>query len=93
MDFDRKKLVRIDRLATGGVEDGFQYGTGPLDAISHCRPAEYVPELLNGPLRVDLKPLNITQPDGTSFRTRDNSLIEWQKWRFRVRYAIRRLLW
>lgn len=88
MDFESKKLVRIDRLATGGVEDGFQYGTGPENVIGHCRAAEYFPELLEKPLRPDLKPLNITQPDGTSFCTHDNSRIEWQKWRFRIRYAI-----
>src|SRR5581483_8045850 len=36
-----------------------------------------------GELRTDLKPLEITQPDGTSF-TVDGYEISWQKWRFRV---------
>lgn len=89
MDLDRKILVRVDRLATGGIEDGLRRGTGPENVIGHCRPAEYVPELLELPLRRDLKPLNITQPEGTSFRIHEGSRIEWQKWRFRVRYAIR----
>src|SRR5438309_11480510 len=36
-----------------------------------------------GALRTDLKPLEITQPEGTSF-TVDGNEIRWQKWRFRV---------
>jgi len=38
-------------------------------------------------LRTDLKPLNIVQPEGTSFTvTEDNgtSTLEWQKWYMRV---------
>ncbi|GGS16963.1 amine oxidase [Streptomyces humidus] len=33
-----------------------------------------------GPLRTDLRPLEITQPDGPSF-TLDGHVIEWQRWR------------
>ena len=36
-----------------------------------------------GPLRDDLKPVEITQPEGTSFSVQDNE-ITWQKWRFRM---------
>jgi primary-amine oxidase len=43
-----------------------------------------VPELLDTPLRKDLKPLNVIQPDGPSFQVTNESLVEWQKWRFRV---------
>jgi primary-amine oxidase len=42
----------------------------------------YYPED-NGPLRTDLRPLNITQPEGPSF-TVDGHLVQWQKWSFRV---------
>lgn len=36
-----------------------------------------------GTLRDDLKPLEIVQPEGPSFRVTDN-LVEWQRWRVRV---------
>ncbi|KIX99174.1 uncharacterized protein Z520_04750 [Fonsecaea multimorphosa CBS 102226] len=89
MDTYKKEIVRIDRLATGGTEDGLNYGTAGKNILEHCRPAEYVPELLDTPLRNDLKPLNVIQPDGPSFTVSDDSLIEWQKWRFRVGFTPR----
>ena len=36
-----------------------------------------------GPARPDLKPLDITQPEGPSFRL-DGHLLRWQKWQMRV---------
>ena len=36
-----------------------------------------------GPLRDDLRPVEITQPDGVSFSLEDNE-VRWQKWRFRL---------
>jgi primary-amine oxidase len=42
----------------------------------------YYPED-NGPIRTDLRPLTITQPDGPSF-TVDGNLVRWQKWSLRV---------
>jgi primary-amine oxidase len=42
----------------------------------------YYPED-NGPLRSDLKPLEITQPEGPSFEV-DGNLVRWQKWTMRV---------
>ncbi|ETI24058.1 hypothetical protein G647_03427 [Cladophialophora carrionii CBS 160.54] len=89
MDTYKKEIIRIDRLATGGVEDGLNYGTAGKNVLEHCQPAEYVPELLDTPLRSDLKPLNVLQPDGPSFTVSDDSLIEWQKWRFRVGFTPR----
>ncbi|OQV07818.1 Copper amine oxidase, N2 domain-containing protein [Cladophialophora immunda] len=89
MDTYKKEIVRIDRLATGGTEDGLNYGTAGKNILEHCKPAEYVPELLDTPLRKDLKPLNVIQPEGPSFTVSDDSLIEWQKWRFRVGFTPR----
>jgi primary-amine oxidase len=89
MDTYKKEIIRIDRLATGGVEDGLNYGTAGKNVLEHCQPAEYVPELLDTPLRSDLKPLNVLQPEGPSFTVSDDSLIEWQKWRFRVGFTPR----
>jgi primary-amine oxidase len=39
----------------------------------------------NGPLRTDLKPIHITQPDGPSF-TVEGNLIRWQKWSVRITF-------
>jgi primary-amine oxidase len=82
MDMKTRQIIRVDRLATGGTEDGLKGGTGPKEALAHCRAAEYIPELVDGGLRQDLKPLNIVQPFGPSFTVTMNSLVEWQKWRF-----------
>jgi primary-amine oxidase len=38
--------------------------------------------------RTDVKPLEITQPEGPSF-TVDGQLVKWQKWQFRVGYHMR----
>ncbi|MEQ1785901.1 MAG: primary-amine oxidase [Acidimicrobiales bacterium] len=45
-------------------------------------PGSYYPED-NGPLRDDLRPLEITQPEGPSFSVEGN-LLRWQKWSVRV---------
>ena len=45
-------------------------------------PGSYYPEDI-GPLRTDLRPLEITQPDGPSF-TVEGNLVRWQKWSLRV---------
>lgn len=87
MDFEKRELIRIDELATGGGNDPLtpaKPASGGV--IDHCKPAEYVPELLPGGLRQDLKPLGVVQPQGPSFVVTDESLIEWQKWRFRVSF-------
>ena len=36
-----------------------------------------------GPLRTDLRPISITQPEGPSFTVEDN-LVRWQKWSLRL---------
>lgn len=84
MDARTKQIIRVDRLATGGKADRLRIGTHDKDIIKHQKSAEYVPELLEGGVRNDLKPLNVIQPNGPSFTVTDESLVEWQKWRFRV---------
>ena len=84
MDSNTQELIRIDRPATGGKSDGLYDQTFTRDIIGHCTASDYVPELLPGGTRKDLKPLNVVQPDGPSFRVTNESLVEWQKWRFRV---------
>jgi len=89
METYTQKVVRIDKLATGGKDDGLQYDTHSPNVLDHCAPAEYMPELLSEPLRKDLKPLNVIQPEGPSFKVSGDSLIEWQKWRFRLGFTPR----
>jgi primary-amine oxidase len=73
----------VDKLATGGKEDGLTYGTHKKNILDHCSPGEYIPEMLSQPLPSDVKRLNVVQPEGPSFQVIGN-LIEWQKWRFRL---------
>lgn len=83
MDYHKREIIRIDRPATGGRGDGLTEQTSKKDIIEHCKSAEYVPELIGRETRKDLKPLNVLQPEGPSFQS-NGSLVEWQKWRFRV---------
>ncbi|EMR67847.1 putative copper amine oxidase protein [Eutypa lata UCREL1] len=81
-----------DRLATGGVGDGLEPGARsgkPKKLFENSKPAEYVPELLDRPLRTDLKPINVVQPEGTSFKVHSDNLVEWQNWRFRLGFTPR----
>ncbi|KAK7548665.1 putative copper amine oxidase [Phyllosticta paracitricarpa] len=86
MDAHKQEIIRIDRLATGGKGDGLSEKTNAKKVLDHCRTADYVPEMLPNGTRKDLKPLNVIQPDGPSFKVTDESLVEWQKWRFRVSF-------
>ncbi|KAF1940335.1 copper amine oxidase-like protein [Clathrospora elynae] len=86
MDAHMKKIVRIDRLATGGKGDSLTGQTHSERVLDHCQSAEYVPEMVAGGVRQDLRPINITQPEGPSFKVTDESLVEWQKWSFRVSF-------
>ncbi|KAI0384394.1 copper amine oxidase 1 [Hypomontagnella monticulosa] len=92
MDVATKKLVRVDRLATGGKGDSLYPpppGSKPRKLFENSRPAEYVPELLDRPFRTDMKPINVIQPEGASFKVHADNLVEWQKWRFRVGFTLR----
>jgi hypothetical protein len=86
MDFHKREIIRVERLATGGRGDELDGKTHEEKILDHCVNAEYVPELLPNGTRKDLKRLDVTQPDGPSFKVTDNSLVEWQNWRFRVSF-------
>ncbi|KAM0273924.1 hypothetical protein ACHAQH_008128 [Verticillium albo-atrum] len=92
MDVATREIIRIDRLATGGDQDGMEAHprqAAPKPLFHHGKPAEYVTELLDRPLRTDMKPINITQPEGASFTVHKDNLVEWQKWRFRLGFTPR----
>ncbi len=67
VDLGRREVLQVD-----------DYGVVPMPTEA----GSYYPAD-NGPLRTDLKPLEITQPDGASF-TVEGNLIGWQKWSLRV---------
>ncbi|KAI8812199.1 primary-amine oxidase [Cladochytrium replicatum] len=59
------------------------FGVVEVPQESHNFAAEFIKEY-----RKDLKPLEITQPEGPSFSVTGN-LVEWQKWSFRVGFNAR----
>jgi primary-amine oxidase len=80
-------LVRFD-LDAMRVVDIEDYGVVPLppmrgnysaDALDDPGNVPYLPE----GVRSDVKPLDVVQPEGSSFKVVGN-LVEWQKWRLRV---------
>lgn len=83
MDVWEKKVTDVKYCYTGDEADGLTLGTGAADTTAHCIPNEILPELRPNPVRLDLKPLHVSQPEGVSFKV-TGQLIEWQKWRFRL---------
>ncbi|KAK4975559.1 hypothetical protein LTR66_010981, partial [Elasticomyces elasticus] len=73
-------VIRIDHLPTGAdntVKEPQPYKVQP--------PNEYISDYQT--LRTDLKPLNVVQPEGTSFQVTSqgtSSIVAWQKWQLRV---------
>jgi primary-amine oxidase len=65
-------------MARGEVLEIVDTGVVPLPPER----GSYYPED-NGPLRTDLRALEISQPDGASFAVEDN-LVRWQRWSMRV---------
>ena len=75
------KIIRIDTIPTG---KGWE--VKPISKMQMHPPSEYTPE--NQQLRTDLKPLQVVQPQGASFKAtrigETGETIEWQKWFFRI---------
>jgi primary-amine oxidase len=82
-------LVDLDKMEVIDVQD---HGVVPLPP----KAGNYMPELMfdddNRPahqrLRDDVRPIEITQPEGPSF-TVDGHAVSWQKWRLKVGYTPR----
>ena len=82
--------VDLDRMEVVDVED---HGVVPLPPMDANYTAEAVSSPENFPsfpdgVRTDLKPVEITQPEGTSFQV-DGNEVAWQKWRFRIGFTPR----
>ncbi len=73
LDLDTMEVVRVD-----------DFGVVPIPQ----RPGNYLPKDV-GQLRNDLKPIQITQPEGTSFSVEDGYRVRWQKWEFMVGFSPR----
>jgi primary-amine oxidase len=71
-DLNEMKVVRIE-----------DHGVVPVPKV----PGNYTPDAI-GQMRTDLKPIEITQPEGTSFEV-DGHEVRWQKWGFRVGFTPR----
>ncbi|KAL4876380.1 copper amine oxidase [Aspergillus karnatakaensis] len=77
------ELVRMDYLpSTGNTSTTDTQPWKPVETV------QYAHDLLTEPLRNDLKPYIVQQPEGPSFKTTGNE-VTWQKWRFRVGFNSR----
>lgn len=91
VDSFEQKLERIDWCATGNEGDDtngeINYNTrnSKGSIIEDFEGVEYMPELRSTGMRTDLQPYNVIQPNGPSFSV-DGSLVNWQKWSFRVMF-------
>ncbi len=73
-------FVDLEKMEVVEVIDDVQVPLPPLSGLYTAETA--------GPLREDLKPLEILQPDGPSF-TVNGYEVRWQKWHFRVGFTSR----
>ena len=76
-----KLLVDLNTLELLEIEDHHDYGHPDVDA-------EYIPSVRGTKVRTDLKPLHITQPEGSSF-TVDGTELKWQNWTMRLGFNYR----
>ncbi|TAQ84205.1 hypothetical protein B7494_g7470 [Chlorociboria aeruginascens] len=86
IDAATMKVTRIDHLPTGvdnTIKEPAPYKVQPAN--------EYIPEAHS--LRKDLKPLNVVQPEGASFKVANFSeqghTVTWQKWTLKIGFNLR----
>ncbi len=73
-------MVDLNKMEVLRVED---VGVIPIPP----EPGNYLPDRV-GPLRTDLKPIEITQPEGPSFQVNGHE-ITWKKWNFHIGFTTR----
>ncbi len=75
-----RAIVDLNKMEVVRIEDD---GVIPLPP----EPGNYTPEAV-GKMRTDLKPVEITQPEGPSFTVQGHEVV-WQKWHFRIGFTPR----
>ncbi len=73
LDLNTMEVIRID-----------DFGVKPIPQ----EPGNYLPKDVDS-LRTDLKPIEITQPEGASFTVEDDYKVTWQKWEFLIGFSPR----
>ena len=82
-------LAVIVDLNTMAVVEVLDFGAVPIPSEPGNYARDYVQEFSpKGDFRSDLRPLEVTQPAGASFKVQGH-LIEWQKWSFRIGFTPR----
>jgi primary-amine oxidase len=76
-----KLVVDLNTLELLELENDHDHGQPAVKA-------EYVPGPWSGEQRTDLRPLHVTQPEGTSF-TVDGTELRWQSWSMRLGFNYR----
>jgi primary-amine oxidase len=76
-----KIIVDMNTLEVLEIEDHHDYGVPEVDG-------EYDPRVRGTQQRTDLKPLEISQPEGVSF-TVDGNELRWQNWSLRLGFNFR----
>jgi primary-amine oxidase len=76
-----KVIVDMNTLEVLEIENHHDYGSPEVDA-------EYDPAVSARPPREDLRPLEISQPEGVSF-TLDGNELRWQNWSLRLGFNYR----
>lgn len=76
------KLVKIQHISTSAGHDLTEPGP-----YKETLPNEYVPSEVT--LRTDLKPLQVVQPNGPSFKITKDRVLTWQKWHMRLGFNYR----
>ncbi|CAO3647466.1 unnamed protein product [Cunninghamella blakesleeana] len=81
-DVNAQKIVEMNY----GVPKNSKYERPTIPMENH----HFLPEHLGEEnLRKDLKPIHITQPEGVSFKIKNQREIEWQKWKFHIGFNYR----
>jgi primary-amine oxidase len=76
-----KIIVDMNTLEVLEIDDHHDYGLPEVDG-------EYDPRVRSTQQRTDLKPLEISQPEGVSF-TIDGTVLRWQNWSMRLGFNFR----
>ena len=86
---DELKVMQVLKVPSGTNEKMTPVDNNlrPFDRRKIHTTSEYHPDL-ERERRKTVKPLNVVQPEGTSFKSTGN-LMQWEKWRFRIGFNYR----